>query len=218
LPFEGAQRQLVLLAPSGHRAGYGEKWNADLGGRNHADPTRHCLIHLYHSPCLLDGLLEECMNDRRIHQIFLISVMLKGAHALIECIGGLVLAVVSTSAITSLVNAITQEELIEDPNDFVAAHLLSLAQNFTVSTQHFYAFYLFSHGLVKVFLVIGLLRNKLWAYPLSLVVLGLFIVYQLYRFSYTHGFGLIVLTVFDVVVMGLIWREYHLVRRHLTSP
>jgi uncharacterized membrane protein len=74
------------------------------------------------------------------------------------------------------------EELIEDPNDFVAIHLLSIAQNFTVGTQHFYAFYLLSHGVVKVFLVIGLLRNKLWAYPVSLVVLGLFIVYQLYRF------------------------------------
>jgi uncharacterized membrane protein len=157
------------------------------------------------------------MNERRIHQIFEISVLLKGAHALIECIGGLVLAFISTSAIASLVNSLTQEELIEDPNDFVAAHLLNLAQNFTVSTQNLYAFYLLSHGLIKVFLVIGLLRNKLWAYPVSLVVLGLFIVYQLYRFSYTHGFGLIVLTVFDVVVMGLIWHEYRLVRRHLAS-
>jgi len=123
----------------------------------------------------------------------------------------------STSAIIRLVNALTQDELIEDPNDFVAAHLLSLAQNFTVSTQRFYAFYLLSHGVIKVFLVICLLRNKLWAYPVSLVVLGLFVVYQLYRFSYTHGFGLIVLTVFDVFVMGLIWHEYRLVRRHLTS-
>ena len=117
------------------------------------------------------------MNERRIHQIFEISVLLKGAHALIECIGGLVLALVSTNAIKSLVNALTQEELIEDPNDFV----------------------------------------ELWAYPVSLVVLGLFIVYQLYRFSYTHGVGLIVLTVFDVIVMGLIWHEYRLVRLHLTS-
>ena len=157
------------------------------------------------------------MNERRIHQIFEVSVLLKGAHALIECIGGLVLAFVSTSAITSLVNALTQEELIEDPNDFVGTHLLSLAQNFIVSAQHFYAFYLLSHGIIKVFLVIGLLRNKLWAYPVSFVVLGLFIVYQLYRFSYTHGFGLIVLTVFDVIVIGLIWHEYRLVRRHLTS-
>src|SRR6185312_15428065 len=150
----------------------------------------------------------ERMNERRIHQIFEISILLKGAHAFIECIGGLVLAFVSTSAIANLVDALTQEELIEDPNDFVAAHLLSLAQNFTLSAQHFYAFYLLSHGLIKVLLVIALLRNRLWAYPVSLVVLGLFIVYQLYRFSYTHGFGLIVLTVFDVIVLGLIWHEF----------
>jgi uncharacterized membrane protein len=157
------------------------------------------------------------MNERRVHQIFEISILLKGAHALIECIGGLVLAFVSTSAITNLVNALTQEELIEDPNDFVATHLLSLAQNLTDSTQRFYAFYLLSHGVIKLLLVAGLLGKKLWAYPASLVVLGLFIVYQLYRFSYTHGVGLIVLTVFDVIVMGLIWHEYQMVRRHLTS-
>jgi uncharacterized membrane protein len=155
------------------------------------------------------------MNERRIHQIFEVSILLKGAHALIECVGGLALAFVSTSAITGLVNSVTQDELIEDPNDFVATHLISLTQNFSLSTQHFYTFYLLSHGIIKVFLVIGLLRNKLWAYPASLGVLGLFIVYQLYRFSYTHGFGLIVLTVFDVFVMGLIWHEYRLVRRHL---
>jgi len=157
------------------------------------------------------------LNERRIHRIFEISLLLKGAHALIECIGGLALALVGTSTITSLVNAFTQEELLEDPNDFVATRLLSLAQNFSVSTQRFYAFYLLSHGVIKAFLVVGLLRNKLWAYPVSLVVLGLFIVYQLYRFAYTHGFGLIVLTVFDVFVIGLIWHEYRLVRRHLTS-
>ncbi len=82
----------------------------------------------------LNGSLEERMNERRIHQIFEISVLLKGAHALIECIGGLALTFVSTNTIRGLVNALTQEELIEDPNDFVAGHLLSLAQNFTVST------------------------------------------------------------------------------------
>jgi uncharacterized membrane protein len=64
------------------------------------------------------------MNEHRIHQFFEISVLLKGAHALIECIGGLVLAFVSTSAIKNPVNALTQDELIEDPNDLVAAHLL----------------------------------------------------------------------------------------------
>jgi len=65
-----------------------------------------------------------------------------------------------------------------------------------------------------MFLVIGLLRNKLWAYPASLVVMGLFIIYQLYRFSYTGSFGLIAITALDVVVMVLIWHEYRLMLRH----
>jgi uncharacterized membrane protein len=157
------------------------------------------------------------VNERRIHQVFEISVLLKGVHALIECVGGLVLAAVSARTVVDLVNTLTQDELIEDPNDFVGTHLANLASTYTLSTQHFYAFYLLSHGIVKLLLVIGLLRNKLWAYPASLIALSLFIVYQLYRFSYTHGFGLIVLTVFDVVVIGLIWHEYRLVRRHLVS-
>lgn len=158
------------------------------------------------------------MNERRIHQIFVVGVLLKGAHALIECAGGVALAIVSTRAIVALVNALTQDELVEDPNDFVATHLQPLAQNFSVSSKHFYAIYLLSHGIVKIFLVAGLLRNKMWAYPVSLIVMGLFIVYQIYRFSYTYSWGMIVLSVFDLVVMALIWHEYRFMRAHHGKP
>jgi len=87
--------------------------------------------------------------------------LLKGAHAVIECIGGLALALASTTNIVRWVNSLTQDELIEDPNDFIATHLLSMAQEFSVNTKNFYAFYLLSHGIVKLALVVGLLRNKL---------------------------------------------------------
>ena len=153
------------------------------------------------------------MNEQRIHRVFEVSVLLKGAHALVECIGGIALAFVSTASVAGLVNRLTQEELIEDPNDFIATHMLALAQGFSVNSKNFYAVYLFSHGIVKLALVAGLLRNKLWAYPASLVILAVFIIYQIYRFSYTQSMGLIVLTVFDLFVMVLIWHEYGLVRR-----
>ena len=101
------------------------------------------------------------MNERRIHQLFEISVLLKGAHALIECIGGIVLALVSTESILRLANAVTRPELLNDPKDFIATHLLAWAQDFSVGTKNFYAYYLLSHGLVKVLLVIGLLKGKI---------------------------------------------------------
>jgi len=100
--------------------------------------------------------------------------------------------------------------MTEDPNDFVANTLLSAVQRISVSSQHFAALYLLSHGAVKVFLVIGLLRNRSWAYPAALAVFSAFILYQVYRFTLTHSLGLVALTVFDLAVMWLIWREYRL--------
>ena len=157
------------------------------------------------------------MQERRIHQLFEVSVLLKGAHALIECVGGVVLAFVSTAQIVALVQRVTQDELVEQPHDFIASHLLAWAQGFSVQTQHFYAFYLLSHGLVKIALVAGLLARRLWAYPASLVVLAGFIGYQLYRYTFTHSVGLIALTAFDLLVMWLVWHEYQLLRRHLPA-
>ncbi|MEO5809164.1 MAG: DUF2127 domain-containing protein [Sphingomicrobium sp.] len=155
------------------------------------------------------------IQERRIHQLFEVSILLKGAHALIEIVGGLALALTANGRIAELVARFTQDELHEDRADFVANHLIALAQAMSVQTQNFYAFYLLSHGVVKVALVAGLLMRKLWAYPASLVVMMLFIAYQIYRYSYTHSPGLIALTVFDLFVMGLIWHEYRLLRRHL---
>src|ERR1700719_3445555 len=90
----------------------------------------------------------------------------------------------------------------------LSRRMLNMAQKSSVDTKNFYAFYLLSHGIVKLASVVGLLINQLWSYPASLVVLTLFIIYQIYRFYDTQSLGLIVLTVFDLFVMVLIWHEY----------
>ncbi len=155
------------------------------------------------------------LAERRIHQLFEVSVLLKGAHAVLEIIGGIALAVTSNAWIRTLVARSTQEELTEDKRDFVATHLLAWARGFSIQQQHFYAWYLLSHGAVLLALAAGLLMRKLWAYPTMIAVLVLFILYQLYRYTHTHGLGLLLLTLLDVVVVGLTWHEYRLLRRHL---
>ena len=151
----------------------------------------------------------------KLHKAFQIGVLLKGGHAALELVGGVGLAFVSTGTITSLIVSIVQEELKENPHDIIANYLFTFAQQFSVKTKTFAAFYLLSHGVVKLILVTELLRKKLWAYPASLIVLGVFIAYQAYRFTLTHSIGLIVLSMFDLLVIVLIWHEYRLVRRHL---
>jgi uncharacterized membrane protein len=155
------------------------------------------------------------MQERRIHQLFEISVLLKGVDAAIECVGGAAIAVTKNGAIKYWVAKLTLGELSEDKSDYVANHLLAWAQTFSIQAQHFYAWYLLSHGVVKLALVAGLLRRKLWAYPTAMTIFGLFIVYQLYRYTLTHGIGLMLLTALDLIVVFLTWHEYRLMRRHL---
>ena len=158
-------------------------------------------------------------QERRIYRLFRITVLLKGAHAVIELITGTLLLVVSPAFVLlpPLVTLLTQEELTEDPSDIVANFLLQTAHQLSLSSELFAAMYLLSHGVIKIVLVAALLRNKLWAYPWSIGVLGIFILYQIYRFTHTHSPWLIVLSIFDVFVVYLIWREYKIVQRHLRT-
>ena len=157
------------------------------------------------------------MQEKRIHQIFALSVSLKGLHAIIEIVGGIALYLTSTATILNWIEHFTADELSADPKDWIANHLLRFGQTFSVAEHDFFAFYLLSHGIVKIVLVYGLLKEKLWAYPASFVVFGAFIAYQLYRYSFTHEFSLILLSIFDLFVIALAVHEYRLLRRHLPT-
>jgi uncharacterized membrane protein len=126
----------------------------------------------------------------------------------LEAAGGVLLWLVGPTTILAAVTWLTQTEVSADPTDLIARTLMGWAHGFSIEVEHFYAVYLLAHGLVKIALVAGLLSRARWAYPTSLVVLAMFVVYQLYRFSFTHGLALLVLTVFDLFVIALIWREW----------
>lgn len=99
-------------------------------------------------------------------------------------------------------------DLPESRHDFIARHLRHYLENFGASGKHFASWYLLSHGAVKLILVIALWKNKLWAYPMMIVVLAGFIGYQIYRFALVHSIAMIFLSVFDLLVIALTWSEY----------
>ncbi len=152
------------------------------------------------------------VREKGIHEAFVITVMLKAAGALAETILGLLL--VWSTNVVELVLALIQSALIDDPDDFFATHFQSVLSP-SPDALHFGGLYLLSHGVVKLVLSAGLLRDKLWAYPASLAVFALFIAYQCVRWLHTHSVLLLALTVYDLVVMWLIWHEY---REHTRTP
>ena len=151
------------------------------------------------------GRVGRTVFQHRLHQLFIVSVILKGLHAAIELIGGIALYMFSTTRIAGWLWEAGQS------NDWIER----FANSFSTREHHFYAFYLVSHGIVNGLIVGGLLMRTRWAYHATFVVLTLFIAYQAYRYSYTHDIGLIVITIIDLIVMALAWNEYRLFKRHL---
>ena len=144
-----------------------------------------------------------------LHRTFEIGMVLKGLDGVLEVAGGILLLVVSPQAIAHLVHALTAHELSEDPHDLIARYLLHSTGHLTTSSTLFGAIYLLSHGAAKVVLVGLVLRDKLWAYPWMIALLLAFIGYQLYRITAVRfSVGLTALTVFDIALVWLTWREY----------
>jgi uncharacterized membrane protein len=147
---------------------------------------------------------------------FEIALIFKGLDGVLEIVGGVLLLFVSQAQFDSWVVALTQHELSEDPNDFIANHLLTAAGHLSAGGQTFAAFYLLAHGVVKVVLVAAVMKDKLWAYPWMIAFLVAFIVYQCYLMVVNPTVGIALLTVFDVFMIWLTYREYG--KRRLMRP
>lgn len=176
-------------------------------------------------PTIPVGPLSNLMSMPQFNQftparrelLFELSVILKGLDAILEIFGGIALLLVRPGLILRVAALLTQDELAEDPRDLVANYALHIARHLSLGTEHFAAWYLLIHGVIKIALVAGLLRRELWAYPLAVIIFSAFIVYQLYRFTLTHSIGLIALSIFDGIVIWLIWLEYRALRHQTSS-
>lgn len=148
------------------------------------------------------------VKNNIIHKSFQIGILLKGIDGILEITGGILLIFLNPVRLNKLVVLLTQHELSQDPDDILSNFMIKFSSNFSISTQYFGVIYLISHGLIKFILIILLWRKKIWAYPLTIVSLILFIAYQIYRYTIDHSMGFIILTVFDIVMIFLTLIEY----------
>lgn len=142
---------------------------------------------------------------------FRISLYLKALDGTLEIIGGILLLFIKPEQINHFARWLTEGELSEDPHDFIANHILKTAHDLTGAGLVFGAIYLLSHGIAKVFLIIQVFRDRLWAYKALVVVIGMFVVYQVYRMIVKFSLSMLLLTIFDLVVIYLTQNEY---RKH----
>lgn len=161
--------------------------------------------------------MPETSSERRVlHDLFELSVYFKGAYSFLELLLGIAIVFINRHLVTSTLAYFIQGELNENPRDWFVNQLLHLTNHLTPSSELFMGWYFIANAAAKLFLVWGLLTNRLWAYPATVAFLGLFVCYEIYRIVHTHSPVLAILIVVDIATMFFVADEWRY-RRERTA-
>ncbi|HTP38746.1 MAG TPA: DUF2127 domain-containing protein [Steroidobacteraceae bacterium] len=152
-------------------------------------------------------------SEPHLHLAFRISLWFKAAFAAAEIAAGAAAWFMPRELLIRTTAAVVRHLPHVAGSAAVGDYLLHAAREVSASTRHFTVFFLVSHGAIKLWLIAGLLHMRRWYYPAALSVFGLFIIYQVYRFSQTHSLWLLFLSLVDAIVIALTWHEYRYISR-----
>jgi uncharacterized membrane protein len=157
------------------------------------------------------------LKEKYWHEFFVISIGIKTLTGLVETVSGFLLLWISPLALNGILNRFSRGEQLEDPKDFFLFYAHQYLQHLSTGTKVFAGLYILAHGLMNLVLVIGLIKEKTWAYLVAIGVLCSFMLYQIFRVAMNHSIPLTVLTVFDAFFVVIIWHEYNYLTRKLAK-
>ena len=151
---------------------------------------------------------REPLGAHLLDVAFLLGVVLKTIDGLVETAGGVPLLFVTPATLAALVRRFTAGELAADPHDVIANLLVRSTSDLTEPELRFLGVYFVVHGGVKLALVVAIAVGAVRIYPWAMGVLGAFVVFQVVELVLHPGIPLVVLTLLDLIVIALTWREW----------
>jgi len=152
--------------------------------------------------------IDKLAQSRWAHIAFWVGIIFKAIDGFLETAGGFFLLAISAEAMNSLAFKLLRPELAQDPNDWLANHLLTWVFHLSTDSKVFAIVYLLVHGLIKLVIVAAIFFSQLWAYWLAGIVFSLFVAYQVAHFFLTYSITMLVLTVVDLVIIALLPPEH----------
>jgi uncharacterized membrane protein len=162
--------------------------------------------------------MSEDKPANSTEKLFRIAIALKGLDGALQLVGALILAFIPSTFVTGFAHAVITRDLLGDPSGTLARHLELATEHFVDgSTKTFAVVYLLAHGVIKLALVFALARKWVRAYPVAMVVLAAFVVYEVYRAINTGSIALPFFAALDAIIIVLVFREYRQLRRQRRS-
>jgi uncharacterized membrane protein len=139
-----------------------------------------------------------------VHRAFWLSLFLKGLDGALQLAGGVVVLIFEPGTLGKAYRWLTRFLLGKSSHNAEA--------DFHISIEILVCIYLLSHGIIKVLLVYGLLKEKLWVFPAALVGFGFFLTLEIYRIYQHFYWAILILMCIDVFVVTMVILEWKKVK------
>ncbi len=146
------------------------------------------------------------------HRIFVVTLIAKGVLGAIQLSTAAAIYLGLAAKLPAFTQWLFKAELAENPNDFLATHIISMVGIAPASDLTFYTIYFSAHGALHIAVVMALLYGASWAHHAAIVVLWAFVAYQMFEWATVGGTALLVLTAIDLIVIYITMREYRVNR------
>lgn len=148
------------------------------------------------------------MKRENLRRLFDISITLKLLHGVFEFILGFLILFVGAGSLVRVVEFIFNRELAEDSGDFIINLIITISQYLSVHLKSFIGIYFLIFGIINIWLAFILITKKVKHYTYVEAVIGIFILYQVYKFIRTGSVVILAFAIIDAIILWLIFK-YH---------
>lgn len=158
--------------------------------------------------------MEKVKNKEELLDVSFNAMLLgKSIFAFVEFLSGLLLIFIPLDLIKSTIQHLAASIAFVP----LSSMITNAGERLTSDATLFAVIYLLLHGALKLVTLALLWRKILWSYPLSIVLLVGFIIYQMFEF-FNHGaISMLVLCVVDLVMIALTLLEYRKLKAQLSK-
>ena len=137
----------------------------------------------------------------------------KSIFAFVEFLSGLILIFIPLDLIKTTIHHLAASISFVS----LSTMITNAGERLTNDATIFAIVYLLLHGALKLVTLALLWRKILWSYPLSIVLLVGFIIYQIFEYFHRGSISMLVLCAVDLLMILLTLLEYRKLKSHISK-
>ena len=160
---------------------------------------------------IIDDIEHEIETHLSI--LFRVSMWWRIFYGFLRIILGTALLRMTGQTISDFVYSLLSHEITGKMTDVVLEKIYIFSEIHEITITYFIAFYFIFWGTVDIVLSLCLLNHIRKAFPIAMGLIVLFILYSIFRFTFTHSLVLAGVIILDFIILYLINDEYKLLQK-----